>query len=54
VCASVVIRDLLGKPIELHRNKDIDNMKKKTIDRDEKMRRSKRDKPTTDVTDLTD
>jgi hypothetical protein len=29
----------------LHRNKDIDNMKKKTIDRDEKMRRSKRDKP---------
>jgi tRNA threonylcarbamoyladenosine dehydratase len=45
VCASVVIRDLLGKPIELHRNKAIDNMKKKTIDRDEKMKRSKRDKP---------
>lgn len=46
-----MIRDLLGKPIELHRNKAIDNMKKKTIDRDEKMRRSKRDNSTTDATD---
>jgi tRNA A37 threonylcarbamoyladenosine dehydratase len=29
VCASVVIRDLLEKPIELSKNKEIDEMKKR-------------------------
>jgi tRNA threonylcarbamoyladenosine dehydratase len=42
VCASVVIRDLLGKPIELFRDKAIDEMKRKTIERELKMKKEKK------------
>ena len=43
-CASVVIRDLIGEKIELHKNKKLDDMKKKRVDWKKTPRKTEEDK----------